>query len=220
MRMLKRLLTLGLSIVFMTALARPAQADPVPVITFVGFFGGTISYAGGTAPLVGTNIGINLLYALNTPLNDGVRLTVRNTRLNFTTGTASNVGGYSWDAGPSNGNYFTIMGDIPALGLVGETLLSGGFGTASVDNGNTLAISLGADSKHPAILAYYGLDPDTIFKFSGSTHLVTPPTVGAFSSQAASIIVSNYAIPVPEPAALLLLGIVFLGSGLVVFGRL
>jgi hypothetical protein len=167
----------------------PAQADDT-LISFIGVSGGTISYAGGTAPLVGTGIPVSSVFSTNTPSNDGSLLPVVNGFLSFTTGAASNTGGHNWSG--TTGNFFVITGDMPDLGLTNATLLSGTFGTASIAGTNTIVITLGPDTKNAALLAYYGLDPSTVFQFEGSIALNPPaPATGAFSSHAFSIDIVN-----------------------------
>ena len=195
-----------MAIVLCAATAVPARAAAIIDFTSGVAAGGTVSYAGGPGALVGSQIPITSLFGVGTPLNSGVPLTITGGLLNFNTGDASNTGGYNW-IGTATNDFFTITGGIASLGLgAGSILLNGSFlgGTASLQNLNTIALTLGSDLKNTAILEFYGLTAGTPFQFSGSTHLAPPPTSGPFSSTTFSTDIQNTAVP--EPATLLLFG--------------
>jgi hypothetical protein len=190
-----------------------ARSEAVPTLSFddVTTQGGTVTYAGGAAPAVGTGILFDTLDAITTPLNPG-QYSCASCVLNFTTGpeTSPGVLPYEWGAGGS----FTLMGSVPAAGAAG-TLLTGTFTGASATAG-TSSITLsgvGLDFKHPALIAFFGLDA-IVFEAS-STNIQAGTTVfpsgpgGAFSGTITNADLDNIETDIPEPgsALLLLLGI-------------
>ena len=103
---------------------------------------GTISYAGGSAPLVGANITETQVAGKSTPINNLVILAISNGVLSFATG-ASN-GSWSWGPGGS----ISITGTVPAQGTFGGTsgtLLSGTLVSAVVSpSSGSFLVSIGA----------------------------------------------------------------------------
>lgn len=213
------------TIFFMSLLAlaiptRAAEADPIvvncspttPCIDFAHtdlLIGGTVSYDGGLAPLVGSDIPINRLFGFFTPEGSGFgeALAVTNGFLNFETGpfiSFNPIAGYKF----AGGGDFTVTGSVPALGLVDQTLANGSFTQAFFLPG-TPGLGVrpnGTDRKHPDVVDYFGLDPDSLFFFGG--FITTDPTLsngGPFSVNATSLDIPNTPNgSVPEPAALLL----------------
>src|SRR5262245_42575645 len=78
--------------------AGSALADPILDFGVIAPTPGTISYAGGASPLVGSGIQVDNVVGLSTPLNNGVLRNLFSAVLNFSTG-ASN-GPWSWAGGP------------------------------------------------------------------------------------------------------------------------
>jgi hypothetical protein len=177
--------------------------------------GGTVSYGGGTAPLIGENIVLNTIVGLDTPANQGAGngLTCAgNCLLNFTTGTYS--GTYpngTWGPGGS----FSITG---TAGSYSGILFTGDFATASIfDFGSTKfsAAVLNAQM-HTGLAAYFGVSPIGTGYFTEIV-LTLPAIVGAFSSTGILNSDLNYravegtTTVIPLPAGVWLLGIGALG---------
>ncbi|MDN5940808.1 MAG: hypothetical protein L0H94_02905 [Nitrospira sp.] len=174
---------------------------------------GSISSAGGGAPLIGSNIEVDKMIGLSTPANAGIEGICLSCTLNFTTGGLTSSGGGTWNFGA--GGTVTITGGAQLPGApniaLGSTLLSGTFNSAAVqDLGfQQFMISFGTffDSKHPDLLAYYSLIPGTPFEgaFSLLFNSPDPAPNGAFAS---TTIFSGNVVNavVPLPAAVLLFG--------------
>jgi hypothetical protein len=197
-----------------------ALLQPVPAISASLDFGikspttGSLSYGGGSAALVGSGIDVDDVVGLGTPANANVFSTCSFCTLDFTTGAST--GGWNFSAGGT----ITITGGVdfpdatPAI-VPGSTLLSGSFDSATiVDLGSgtfEFQIVGGAftDTKHPDLLAFYGL-PDTLYAGGLNISFSTTAAMGdAFSS---TTLFSGDVVnqPVPVPAAVWLFG-----SGLV-----
>lgn len=211
--LLRRVRGVGLVSTLMLAFAAATVRAQNPTLNFeiISPTIGTISYAGGSTPLVGAGIDVDTIVGLSTPLNPGVTRTCVSCTLSFTTGALSSTTATDWIFG--TGGTMTVVGgvdldndgmsspgDIPP----GTTLLSGPFsGTslASVVAGSfRLATGTIADHKTQQLLDYFGL-PDVTF--IGSLNLsfestATPP--GAFTSTAVfSGNVSNEQSSEPTP---------------------
>jgi hypothetical protein len=206
----------------------PGAAQAVPMLDFgiVAPTTGSISYSGGVSdPLVGTNIQVDNVSGLGTPVNDGAVISCVGCLLNFTTGSLLGTTSSTWDFGGGSLSTITIIGgiDLDGGGIgpgdipLGTPLLTGSFGTATVASfGPTFRIAGSAfsDTKNEDLLAFYGLSPGPFSgNFNISFNAVGSPPGGFQSSMVLSGDVLNTAVQVSEPASLLLLG-----SGLVVLG--
>src|SRR5262245_58039271 len=137
------------------------------VIDFETGFGG----AGGTinigADVTGSGIFIDTVTILGAPVNNGV-FDVNGAGLCASGGSGS-CGLLSFD---KNLNTITLVGSIPALGILAPVNLlsgdlSGGF-SVKVNDGVTGAIAAsGSDQKARELLLAIGLDPGTPFAFFG-----------------------------------------------------
>jgi len=175
---------------------------------------GTLSYAGGSAPLIGSGIEVDNVVGLGTPSNSNVISTCVSCRLDFTSG--GSTGGWVFGSGGT----ISITGGIdftdstPDI-AAGSLLLSGTFDSAqifSLSSGTFQFTILGAsfsDTKNPALLAFYGL-PDVLYTGGLNLSFSTDATMGVdfTTSSLGSGGITNQAVPVP--AALWLFG-----SGLV-----
>lgn len=170
--------------------------------------GASVSYAGGSAPLVGNNIVVTDVTGLGTPANTGVSLNITGGLLSFTTGNFLNSNGGAWnfDAG---GN-LTITGAISALGLpANSTLLSATFSSASVSSsvpGPFRTLGLYFDPPNSAIASYFGLPAN---KYAGGFEVFfgLDPAVPPGSAFGSSFVASGetQTSPVPAPGILVLL---------------
>jgi hypothetical protein len=122
--------------------------------------GASISYAGGSNPLVGTNISITEVTGLGgTPLHNGVTQAVTGGVLNFTSGNFGNSVGGDWEFGVGPANSITITGAVPGASIPpSTTLLQGTVLSAKVDVTSGM-VALGAfiNTIDPTLAAYYGL---------------------------------------------------------------
>lgn len=203
--------------------ASSVLADPIVFSNFIDpndiHASGTISYAGGVAPLVGTGIGITDLVG-----PDGIDHQVVDGLMTFQTGNFLFVNANGNDVFDGDASSFIkLTGQVPDLGInTDQTLLRGAFIGAFFDPlffNVTLQINLsgslgiGEDFKNPTLLSAYGLPADQLFFFSSRISAnppVTPdPGTGAFTGDVLSAKVVN--IPIPEPSSIVLCLTLMLG---------
>jgi hypothetical protein len=165
--------------------------------------GGTVSWAGGTSGLVGTDIRFEFVTGFETPANDGSVLSCIGgpCLLNFTTGDFLGVisGIPSWGPGGS----FTLTGDLGGIGDVNPIL------TGTWISGVRLIPSVGfvgsgIDSKDPELATFYGIPPSWSFNYASTN--INSSLVFTGAAFTASVTNADITNTVPEPGTLLLLG--------------
>jgi hypothetical protein len=144
-----------------------------------------VTYAGGAAPLVGSNLSVDTVSGSDTPVVHAP-VNITNGLLNFTTGNfVSNVVSMGVTTSTFNsGGSLTIMGDI---GGGNETLLSGSFTSVSV-------VSLpGGQSKVLAAAHVSGVAADLAALFGLTGGIPPPPNYSGLVNF--SFIVASGAVP-------------------------
>ena len=208
----KMVIVLALALVLAGAFALPAQATTLDFT--LGFFsGGTVSFAGGSAPLIGTGISVTAVVDKDTanipiPVTDGV--------LSFTTGPLTGFSPTEWDFGGGASSSIKITGAVPAAGITDPStvLLSGTFDLAKViylvNSLFTFNVAAAGfqDTKDPALLEYFDIPAGT--PFIGSFNLSFNTAAGQIPPGSfASVTMGSgnlFNVPVPIPPSLLLLG--------------
>lgn len=104
-----------------------AFADIAATQWQISAVGGEFSYAGGSAPLIATNIPVLNVEGLNTSNHAGVSLTIDNGLLNFTSG--DNTGSWKWGAG----------GELSVYGCI-NGITGSGTGNSCQSGDNTLLV--------------------------------------------------------------------------------
>lgn len=208
---------LGALCIPVSALLFPVVAGAASTLDFniVSPTAGTISFSGGTDPLIGSGITVDNVVGLDTPSNNNVLSLCTSCTLDFETG--GSTGGWNFGAGGS----ITLTGGIDFPGATpdiadGTILLSGSFGNATIiDLGSGLfqfQIVGGAftDTKDPDLVAFYGL-PNIDYNGNFNISFQTSANMGdAFTSdQVLGGDVVNQ--PVPVPAAVWLFGAGLIG---------
>ncbi len=191
---------LMLTAAFVTLCAGAASA--ATIIDFATGFGG----AGGTvnigANVTGSGIFIDTVTIVGAPVNNGV-FDVEGAGI-----CGDAVGGCGLLSFDKNLNTITLVGSVPALGILApvnllEGNLSGGV-SILLNNGVTGAITAsGQDTKSRELLLALGLDPLTPFAFFAFETAVNGTGQGS-PYTAISTDITNTAVP--EPGSLALLG--------------
>jgi hypothetical protein len=165
---------------------------------------GTISYAGGLSPLVGTNIQVDNVTGINgTPLNNNVTTAITGGLLNFTSG--ANTGGYNWGPGGS----ITVAGSV--FGNPSTTLMSATITSASVTvvaGTFKVAVVAAFDPIDSSLTTFYGLPADPPRPYTVDLNLSFNASGSAPSAFSSTSVLSGdlVATPTPEPSSIALLG--------------
>lgn len=166
---------------------------------------GSVSYAGGASPLIGTGIEVDTILGVDTALNAGTPINCNNCILDFTSGASTG----DWEFGAGS---ISIIGGATEPGIPnGSLLLSGTFNSMRVveDAPGFLDIVVDltdvfVDMKAPALCGYYDAPCDD---FDAELRLNFEPTevpeLGEpfSSSQVCCGEVKNRLAPIPLPAA-------------------
>src|SRR5215467_7190481 len=198
--MMKRFTTLLVGAAAVTLFSSSAYATIIDFGTGSAGAGGTINIG---ANVTGAGIFIDTVTILGAPVNNGV-FDVNGAGV-CPSGGSGSCGLLSFD---KNLNTITLVGSIPALGILAPVNLmsgdlSGGL-TVLINNGVTGAISLsGRDQKARELLLALGLDPATQFAFFGFDTAVNGTGQGS-PYTAISTDITN--VSVPEPGSMMLLG--------------
>ncbi len=219
----------------MLMMATSAMAIPMLDFGLNAPTSGSISYAGGAAPLVGTNINVDTVIGMDTGLNDFALFNILFGTLNFTTGSviSSDATSVSFGAAPSGSIALTGTVDVNGNGIVDAgdisgTLLSGNFGGVSITTNSgqfRLAGAAFADIQNSALSTLYGLQVlgdngnpaiyDGTFNLSFFTSNDNNLSDGFSSSRLLSGDLTNAVVP--EPGTMMLFGMGMLG--LAVYGK-
>lgn len=166
-----------------------------PGAIFVGFAtptAGTVSYAGGSAALVGTNIEADTVTGIATPANAGVTGTCIGCRLSFQTGALTGSTANEWTF--SSGGLIRINGAIDYNGdtvigpgdIANTLLVDGGFsGPATLRRTGPSSYQLTADvldEKRAPLRNFYGIPSPVFSGYIQLTIITTAQPPAGFSA--------------------------------------
>jgi hypothetical protein len=201
---------LGLALGFSTFLRADALID---FLVFPPSSAGLISYAGGSAPLVGSSIPIAGVSGMQTPQNSGAFLPCTACVLNFTTGAFASSASNVWTF--YNGGSLDLTGTVDLGGgnQATGTLLSGYFGATqptvtAFGNSFNIAGAAFATQVNSSLANYFGT-PTAPFMYLGNFNIsfTTPGSVLPPNAFASNMVLSGDVVAqTPEPMSVILLG--------------
>lgn len=125
--MISKQLALTMKVLLIPFLFLPLQASANGILDFtIPVNSGTLSYAGGSSALIGSNIGVSTVLGYGGTQNSFTSVNITNGQLDFATGNST--GAWQWAAGGSLA--------VTASGTIGNftgTLLEGTFNDVSLD---------------------------------------------------------------------------------------
>src|SRR5882724_975167 len=171
----------AVAVVLGLALTTSVFADSSASTDWYLGLGGLYSYAGGSSPLVGSNIPIESVTGDKTPSKNGVSLNIVNGLLDFTSGAAN--GAWSWGAGAPG--TLKIYGCIPGVTLncnpSTNLLLDDDFQSVSiVQSVGMIDVVFGNVTGviEQSVATYYGLPTNTFSTGSFSAVILTTGSPG------------------------------------------
>jgi len=191
----------------------PASGKASAILDFGLAGNGSVSYSGGSNPLLGSSIGIVSVCGLGTPLNDNVCLTITGGDLSFNTGSFFNFDSSDWYF--NGGGSISVVGTITSLGISNGTLMSGSWLNANVfaqGDGRGVVGGIYTDGMNSTLTNFFGLPSGGWTGTLNPSIAYVPSAPNQFTASAMGGDVMNVS-SVPEPLSLLLVG-----SGLVGFG--
>lgn len=196
----------------LAVVAPMAHAAAIEFTVDFALFAGSVDFAGGTAPLVGTDIRISKIKGIDTPLNSGVELTCSLCMLDFTTGA------YLGDplfvsVWSSVGSSLQITGRVnldadPAFEIpLGSTLVSGEFDAFVFDTHLgplNIVAAMTAGQNHALLNDFFGVPSG----FGPNYLTLSFTAAGTLPAEIHSTsIIGGRLTNVPEPAVLWFLAV-------------
>jgi len=208
-----------------------ASAKGDPVLDFHVQFPanpGTVSYEGGAAAVIGSNIKLDTLAGFDTPLHDSSvdgPLALTGATLNFSSGLFDRVEGTTTYFG--SGGDFLITGGIADLGIAaGSILLQGTVESTELLASGRIIVQTFVNQINAVIATYFGLPVGTVdgdglgtFPYIGALNLSlvsyktdSSKAAGNFSAKAGSGDVMTSPTPEPTTLAIACLGIAMIAG--------
>ena len=166
--------------------------------------GGTLSYDGEGGPLMGTDLLLDLVMGIDTPLNSGESgsLFCEDCKLNLTTGANLSESPYQFD---SEGSSLTITGTVKdaektiATGTLTDPLVTGSFTETVTGSANEFAVvftGIGFDTVDAGISSFFGIDA-TEFRFAQTSIAISDVEIlpnGGFIGTVTNVDMDNFPI--------------------------